>query len=429
MNFIDSFQAGQKAITSAQLADYHVNFDKSPMLDRLNLRGIGQSDSQEMGVYENGGAIWVSAAINRKKIDVANVDFYFKDTQTNKRIEIEKLPEEIAMPYKNGWAGSTFNNMASWSIAREDLCGNDIWVKSTMANQYTQEFRKIGEFIVVPSGSWTIFMAPDMKSIHYYIVHFGSEVEIVYPENVIHFRSNQIINPFIGIGLIAQARLTVESEIVSKEYENNFLVRDGAPSMVVLDKSQMNPDDAKAKATELRTKYREGVYKNGVMYLWGDVSVQGFQSSPKDIEFIKPMNREAIISIMQSCPTVLGLESQSGNRAIADKATQNYFGIVNSRINSFCNTVNMQHNWKVDQKRRYELTYTPYPTGDIEQIKIAVEAGITTMNEARQKIGQERIENSPAMDTIFVSSTRIPIDMAYEGAAIPEVPIVKKNYY
>ena len=273
-------------------------------------------------------------------------------------------------------------------------------------------------------------MKPDYKSVWYYIVSFGATVMYLEPKDVIHFRSNPVINPFIGIGLISQARATVESEIVATEYENNFLVRDGSPNMVVVDKSIMNQDQAQAKANEMRKKYGAGGYRNNLFYAAGDIAVSAFQTRPKDAEYIKPMNRELIISIMQSTPAVLGLETSAGNRAIADRATQNYFGVVNSRAQAYCDTINHQFVKLVD-KWGYELTFTPYPTGDIEEIKALIEGGLITINEGRRDMGREVKELDPTMNTIYLRNNYAPIGQIFEGTAPQIAPSkdVKKNLY
>ena len=426
MNFSQALSTGIKEMVSLSQSSA-IPFNQFPAQAKPNV--IGGTDAQEIAVYDNGGVGWVSSAINRKMIDISNIDFHFKDKK-GKRVEYEKLPEELAMPFQNGWAGLTHNKMAAIAIAREDLSGNDIWVKSTLANRYTEVTNKIGEFMMVPSGSWNIIMKPDYKSVWYYIVSFGATVMYLEPKDVIHFRSNPVINPFIGIGLISQARATVESEIVATEYENNFLVRDGSPNMVVVDKSIMNQDQAQAKANEMRKKYGAGGYRNNLFYAAGEVTVSAFQTRPKDAEYIKPMNRELIISIMQSTPAVLGLETSAGNRAIADRATQNYFGVVNSRAQSYCDTINHQFVKLVD-KWGYELTFTPYPTGDIEEIKALIEAGLITINEGRRDMGREVKELDPTMNTIYLRNNYAPIGQIFEGTAPQIAPSkdVKKNLY
>ena len=428
MNFSQAFTTGMKEITQAQLASQQAAFDRFPATGRMST--LGGTDSQELSIYDNGGAGWVSACINRKMIDISNVDFHFVDKK-GKRVELDKLPEDIAMPFQNGWAGQTFNKMMAMAIAREDLCGNDIWVKSTNANKYTQQTQKVGEFMLVPSGNWNIIMKPDYKSIWYYIVSFGATVMYLEPKDVIHFKNGALLNPFIGIGLISQARATVESEVVATEYENNFLVRDGSPNMVIIDKNMNNQTMAEAKATELRKKYAGGVYRNNLFYAWGDVAVSSFQSRPKDVEFIKPMNRELIISIMQSTPAVLGLETSSGNRAIADRATQNYFSVVNSRAKSACDTINHQFIKLVD-KWGYTLTFTPYPVGDIEEIKALIDAGLITINEGRRDMGREVRENDPTLDAHYIKNNYATVGQIYEGTVTPQLPAgkdVKKNLY
>jgi hypothetical protein len=432
MSIKQAFISGVKTAGQAQLADYHNNFNK---WSGINLSsGVGSDDKSEIGVYSDGGYPWVSACINAKIMDISNAELYFIDRKGEK-VELDKLPDEIKNPIKAGYAGNSFSDMLAIAGAREDLSGNDLWIKDSEGSRYDQLLQIPSRFIVVNGGCWKLKKSFDEKSIEYFEVSYGGFRQVYNPDQVINFKRNAIIDPFIGVGLIAQARSVVNNEKVATEYHNNFLIKDGTPNMVYVDKEISDAREAQVKANNLRDMYAKGAYKNGLMYAYGDVSVQPFNISASDMEFVnsKKLNREVLISIMESTPSILGLEGESGNRAISLTATANYYRKVNSRLWHLTQIMNDQWLRMIDKKGEYTLTYSPYPTGNIEEVSIAVEKGMLTRNQANLIMGYEGDAKDKAMNTRFISRALAPIDQVAEGLSMgllaDNVPNYKHEVY
>jgi len=424
MSLKSAFKQGMKSVSGAELARMHNEFDRySPLMNR----GVSNNDRAELGVYSSGGASWVATAVNQKNTDISNIEFYFVD-KNNKRVENKNVPDDIIRPVLKGYAGMGINQMLALSCVREDLSGNDLWIKKTDSNRYDQLFNVADQFIIVDGGNWKMRKKHGEYGIDKYIVNINGIQETYNPDQVIHFKRNNIIDPFVGIGLIAQHRLTVETDAVSAEYQKSFYEKDGSPNMVVIDKEMSDPELARTKGKQFRDNYRHGLYEQSVMYLYGDVDAKSMNISASDMDYVnnKVTNKDSTISIMESTPSVLGDEKASGNRAVSITATNNYYKKVNSRAQHLVDALNMQYIWMVDPKKDYTLTFKQYPTGDVLDIKVKVETGVLTRNEIREEIGYEPVESS-AMDTNFINRGFAPIDQVFEGIAQEQV--VKKNFY
>jgi len=379
--------------------------------------GIGKDDSSEMKTYE-GASVWVSACINQWVRDISNVNYFFVDKKGER---LENVTDDIVDPIKKGYAGIDISSMIGVAGARLLLCGNDIWVKNRGLNQYNTLYGTVGEFCIVPSGQWKINMAWDWKSIASYEVNFGNGNMATYqPQDVIHFKDGNLLNPWIGTGRIAQARSNVESEKVSIEYQNNFFQSDGNPSLIYVDKGVSNVDQAKSRGQLVKDNYDAKRYSKSLMYAFGDVDIKALSASANDLQYIetKKLNREAIISIMGSTPAVLGLEGESGNRSISTNSTNNYYKRVNSFIFMLVQTINEQYFYIEGKKRDIGLSFEPYATGDIEEIGKGVEKGIITLNEARKYLGYEVDEKDLPMGTHYISRGFVPLQMAYDGLSV-----------
>ena len=414
MSLKTGFISGVKDISQEALANYHTNFDKySP---NRNIGGLGGDDKAEIGVYGSGASAWVSACVNQWNRDISNMRFFIKD---KKGEEIENYTGDLVDPIINGYANMDFSGMAGIAASRIKLAGNDIWLKDRAYNKYNTIFKTVGQFIIVPAGCWKINLDFYHTGIKNYTINFGNGLQRDFlPEEIIHFKDGNIINANIGTGAIAQARMNVESEKVSQEYQNTYFESDGNPNLVYIDKNVSNMEDAKSRGQLIKSNYEDKKYNKSLMYAFGDVDISTLGVSASDLEYIetKKLNREAIISIMGSTPAVLGLEKESGNRAISIVATNNYYKRVNSLASLLVQAFNMQYFNVEMNKDMVSLGVQKYATGDYADAKVGVEAGMLTPNEGRQMIGKERIEDT-FMDVVYLSKAYAPIDMVNAGIA------------
>jgi len=166
-------------------------------------------------------------------------------------------------------------------------------------------------------------------------------------------------------------------------------------------------EDAKSRGQLIKSNYEDKKYNKSLMYAFGDVDISTLGVSASDLEYIetKKLNREAIISIMGSTPAVLGLEKESGNRAISIVATNNYYKRVNSLASLLVQAFNMQYFNVEINKDMVSLGVQKYATGDYADAKVGVEAGMLTPNEGRQMIGKERIEDT-FMDVVYLQKAK-----------------------
>jgi HK97 family phage portal protein len=299
------------------------------------------------------------------------------------------------------------------------------------AHQYSIAKNMVGEFLPITPGRFKVLKNARGTRITGYRVSYENGEQVTYtPEQVVHFRRSSIIDPLIGIGLISQARLTVESEAVSMEYQNNFYESDGTPNMVYMDKNEMSPENATLKAKQLRSDYKSGKMDKSLLYTYGNVDVKTLSVSSSDLQFIdnRKLNQQQIISIMESTGSVLGIPD-ANNRASADKLTNNYFGIVNSRIEHLVRMFNVQ--FVRPRQEGIYLAYNRYATGDVEEVIKELEGGLLTPAEASKKLGLPYNEADKGQITRFIKKTLIPLETALQtqaGFALSESESqVKKN--
>lgn len=389
-----------------------MNFDKYQGEFKSSL---GSDDASELNTYSTGASAWISICLNRKMMDVSNVEYYFVDAEGER---LDTVDERIALAIEEGFAGLSFGDMLAVACGHEDLTGNALWIKNTGKNRWTQINNITSSFVPIKPGNFKI--EPDSKglSVKYYEVNWPDGTREKYlPEDVIHYKRNPMLSPLYGIGLIAQGRLTVESDKVAMEYQNSYFNDKGTPDMVYIDKAEKNPDMARRKKQELMQAYSAGKFKNGVLYAYGEIAVQPVTVSASDLQFIETRgyNQQQIISLMESVGTVLGIPD-ANNRASATILKAAYYGIVNSRIKHLLDSFNKQfvHTIMPD----ISLACTKYPTGDINDEILAVQYGLITPADASKRLGRPYDIEDEAQNVRYINRSLQPITIAVDPPSL-----------
>lgn len=437
---LNAFQSGIKSTTGqAELAQFHMKFNQF-LVNNPNSYAQGTDDAGEMLAYSNGNIAWINIALNRKMLDISNVEFFFVD-ENGERIDDKDVPDEIITPFTAGFAGLGINELMARAGGHEDLSGNALWLKDTKLNRYTQLANIDSQFIPITPGMFKINLNSRGTAVDNFCVRWKDGTEsIVPPDRVIQFKRNSLISPFMGIGLISQGRALVENDVVSTQYQNNFMEKDGTPDLIYLDKDAkgMQPNMIKAKGDQLRAEYKAGKYSNSIMYAPGDVDIKAFSISSSDLQYVenRKMNSEQVISLMESTGTVLGIPD-ANNKASAGTLTNAYFGIVNSRVDHLVDTVNKQFVWTIkgNETKKISWSYQSYPTGDIDTVNKSVQGGLMSPNEGAKAMGYPTDKKNEAANSLYVGAGLRTLDYAFNtepmsfggGLSAPDGSVKKKT--
>lgn len=436
---LNAFTSGIKTTSGqAQLAQFHNNFNQF-LINNPNSYKQGMDDAKEIMTYENGNITWVNIAVNRKMLDISNTEFFFIDDK-GQRIEDKNVPDQIMMPFKNGYAGMGINDLIARACGHEDLSGNALWIKDYNNSLYNQMSKETGQFMPITPGCFKIELNSRGTAIEYFKITYknGEQIELT-PDKVIQFKRNNLASPFIGLGLIGQGRALVENEAVSLQYQNNFMEKDGTPDLIYIDKDAkgLQPNMIKSRGDQLRAEYNAGKYANSIMYAPGDADIKSFSISSSDLQYIenRKMNADQIIALMESTGSVLGVPD-ANNRASAHTLVNTYFGIVNSRIDHLVEAINTQFVWTIkgNENRKISFSYQPYATGDIETVTKSISGGLMTPNEGAKMMGYPINKDNEAANVLYVNAGLRTLQFAYDtepmsfsGLSAPDGSVKKKT--
>ena len=129
------------------------------------------------------------------------------------------------------------------------------------------------------------------------------------PTEIIHFRIPNPDSYFLGLGMVAPAKLAATLEFNAQAYNRAFLENDGKPPLYFEHPGE--PDENWRKrfwaAWDARHKGPKKAGRAGMV--WGGMKVHELGTSPKDAQYIemRKMNREEILACMGVPPSIVGL--------------------------------------------------------------------------------------------------------------------------
>ncbi len=126
---------------------------------------------------------------------------------------------------------------------------------------------------------------------------------------IIHFRLPNPDSYFLGLGMIAPAKMAAVLEFNAQAYNRNFLENDGTPPALFTHPGNPSPEQRK-EFWDAWDKRHKGPKKAGRWgMVWGGMDVKTLGTSPKDAQYIemRKMNREEILACAGVPPSIVGL--------------------------------------------------------------------------------------------------------------------------
>lgn len=383
--------------------------------DITRTKGAYTSQKEQLSAYGSVG--WVAIAVDCIASDVGSRDYYFVDRKTQEYIEPDQVDKRITAPFDAGFGNLTFQQMHAIITAHTQLTGNGLLLKlKTSAFGIYKDTTE--NFAFIPPSNFAVVTKPNgLQLVGYEIRLADNSYIFATPDQVIHLSQNNVFSAFVGMGNIEKIRTTIEGEVYSDDFNNEFMARKASPSLAIVDKGSVTDPDFERTKDILRREY-EGRQNSGkILYLAGaDVSINELGMSQKDIQYIekKQWDRQTILSAFGVSPERAGL-TQNSNRSTVDQMLSQYYKNVNNVLIRNANMINKQFVWTIDPT--VELKFEQYSTGETDMVVKQLQAGIISPNMASDMLGVETDYNDDVLNQRFMLSGYIPIT----GIVAPEV--------
>jgi len=402
----------------------------------LNSRAFGVSsrknnsfvtNQEQLLAYQN--LSWASIAVDRLMQSAGNQDYFFKNIATGKEIKTSKVSEKITAPFTNGFAGNSFvGDLMPSIIGHRSLTGNAYFlkVKDTGWGQY---YDTVDQFIPLQPNYVRVHLDAEHTRIsHYEFTMNGSTWRTAPPDAMIHFRQNTLFSPFVGVGGITKIRLTAEGEVAGDKFQNEFMERRAAPSLVIKSEEEYTEEQYEKRQQSISRAY-EGKDNAGkaILIVGKGADAKPLQMSQKDIQFLetKKFSRETILSAFSVPPIVAGLV-ENANRSNSESQRLEFLAnTINPLLGALERTINQQFVSLIDS--RIEFKFERHTTGNVAEIKEMIANGIITPNGGAELLGFEANWDDELRSSYYLPLNLVPISSKTTEPPATTAPVVEKS--
>jgi len=344
---------------------------------------------------------WVASCVKAIAEEVARIELVLY-RRSGKKIEvIEEHPALDLLEYVNEFFTkfTLFERLQS----NLELKGNEYW--------YLERKGKSGQIIAIyPLNPDAITPVKGDFYVKYYSYRVNGKEIKLKPEQVIHFKTYNPFSDIVGLSTIESARVIIETDVFSREYNRRFYYNDATPGGVLT-----HPDELdKTSADDIKEKWNEsyGGYKRAfkTAVLSGGLTYTSITPKHSDMQYIEQskLNRDDILAMFRVPKNILAVLEDVN---YASAKTGNYvFSLrnISPKMHRIVDTLNkfflplfedgdIWFGFKSPvQEDILELT-------QVNQILFA--NGQLTMNEWRQRSGLLPIENG---DQVFLPFSLSP---------------------
>ena len=374
------------------------------------------TDQEELAAYGGYAAI-VSACVDCITRDVVSQRLTFKNSRTGEIVDNSRVPANIIAPYMGNWRGLWLRDVLNVVVPSKLLTGNAfIW--NTTGTAYGQASRIKDSFIPVASHNVKINLNVNGEGVDYYDVKLGGMSYQVPPDEMIHIRQTPVYNPFVGVGNVTKARLLVEGEYAATEYINAFLNEaQGAPTMIMMDKTPMEHDQKMRMANMLKQKW-----SSKIMYMnVDDADIIQNSLLTRDFDFLekRKFDMDAILAVFGVPKVVLGITEWATRATSTNQIPLYYKSTVNPCIKEISYFLTNHHVRKYSKD--LEVSFETHSSGEINEVERMLLNGIITPNRASEIMGQ-----SVEIGDVFRNAYYIPNSVS-SGVRDIDVPIVNQD--
>lgn len=242
---------------------------------------------------------WVSACVKAIAEEVGRIELVLYKRKGKDVVVLEQHPAIDLLKYVNEFF--TQYNLFERLQANLEVGGNEYW--------FLEKNKKGIPYEIYPLAPEAVTPHRGKYYVDYYEYRLDDKTYKLTPDQVIHFKTFNPYSDIIGMSTIESARVTIETDVFSKEYNRKFYINDATPSGILSTPDELDVD----AATRVKDKWNEsfGGFKRAfkTAILTGGMTYTSIAAKHADMQFIEQskMNRDDILAMFRVPKTILGI--------------------------------------------------------------------------------------------------------------------------
>ncbi len=229
-----------------------------------------------------GKSLYIYAAVNKVATKVAAVDLRLYKIKNKAGDAEEVLNHEILdlLVKINPFQTRTEFLKTAW--INKKLTGEAFWLKTRNARGQVIELWNLRPDLM------TVVSDPVTYVSHYELAKSNGKVEIFAPEDVIHFKDPDPLNPFRGMSPLVASKTRIETEKLASEFQRNFFNNNARPDALLVTEQQLDTEQRTQMTSAWDEKHKKDE-SSKIGILEGGMKYQQVSISQREMDYIESM--------------------------------------------------------------------------------------------------------------------------------------------
>lgn len=359
---------------------------------------------------------WVFANVSTLAEEISKIEFeLYKTVMKGGVMELVQVEEHPLLDLLDKFNPFTTTSQAMYvAEAQIELAGDTFFLLDGGNVDVGENIKNI--FILQPD---MVEVVPGDEGTEYEIKQYkykykndkGETKEIVYEANqVIQIKTPNPSNPLRGKSVVEAAAIDIDTDNLAGEMIMKFFQNGAIPSVVLSTEQRLGKDDVQRIQTDLKKTY--GGIRNffKTMILGNGLTPVTIQQSAKEMEFleIEKAMRDKIMAMFKNTPASLGI-IEDVNRANAEATILSWKeSTIKPKMQRIVDTLNefLVPRFGDNLILTFEDPVPENRQDDIDEATALYEAGIMTLNEAREEVDLDPVANG---DDFKNSNAQVPV--------------------
>lgn len=383
-----------------------------------NVTGYGNTKVSDKELY----AGWVSACVRLIADQVAQIELVLHKQKNGIDEVVNDHPALKLLEYVNPFF--TKYTLFERLQANLELHGNEYWL--------LEKDGKGTPIEIIPLNPQCMrVVRPDKPTRNTYVEYYEYDVlgekKRLMPDEIIHFKTFNPFSDVLGMSTIETARLSVETDFFTKEYNRRFFQNDAVPNAALTHPDSLSVEAQNRILDKWNDKYSGFRKSHKIALLHGGMDIK-LLGTHNDMQFIEQsrMSRDDILALFGVPKTALGI---TDDVTVSNAQATNYIlslRTVKPRMHRIVDTLNeffLPH-FK-DSSLSFDFI-SPVQEDKTELVTTNATRfnnGQLTINEWRQEDGLPPIDGG---DVVF-----LPFGLSAYGSPIEEkkvIPATQKSF-
>lgn len=371
---------------------------------------IGQSyDAQAREGYAGNATVF--RCIRMRAQACASIPWLLYSDRTKRReIESHPLLDLLARPNENDPASVLVENLSAYL----DLCGNAYLYAPPVTDHHPMELYVLRSGSVTPV--WTSFGLT-----HYQYALEDGMVQNLRPEDVMHLKLWNPLDPRVGLSPLSAAALNVAAKNEAGRWNFAVLKNGGRTSGMLSTDSKLTKDQREALKSDWREKHAGAGNAGKMMVLESGLHWEQTGLTPQDMDFLNAMkwNTREICQVFDVPPQLIGDRDAMTYANYREARKALYMEGVIPRMTFIRDALALWLVPKFDRTRKLFLDYDKDGIDALQEDraelwKRVAAASWLTINEKRAATGYDDV--GPDGDVILVPAAQLPLGSDSEPA-------------